>query len=144
MAVSMLGAVAAAIFVASAALPWDSWLAIALGSGLVVLGIGLRRWAAATLGVFFTRSILIRSEHRIVTTGPYRFVRHPAYAGDLVALVGLALTLGNWLSIVIAIIGFFLAHVPRITAEEVALEANFGEHYREFARTRKRLIPCVW
>jgi protein-S-isoprenylcysteine O-methyltransferase Ste14 len=119
----------------------DPWLALALGLALVVLGNGLRHWAATTLGVFFTRSILIRAEHRVVTTGPYRFVRHPAYAGDLVSLLGLTITLGNWL---IAITGFFLAHVPRIKAEEAALEANLGEHYRAFARTRKRLIPGVW
>jgi protein-S-isoprenylcysteine O-methyltransferase Ste14 len=142
--VSMLGAVAAAISVPSAALPMDAWLALALGSALVVLGIGLRHWAATTLGVFFTRSILIRAEHRVVSTGPYRFVRHPAYAGDLVSLLGLTITLGNWLSVMIAITGFFLAHVPRIKAEEAALEANLGEHYRAFARPRKRLIPGVW
>jgi protein-S-isoprenylcysteine O-methyltransferase Ste14 len=112
--VSMLGALAAAISVPSTALPVDPWLAVALGSALVVLGIGLRHWAATTLGVFFTRSILIRTEHRVVTTGPYRFVRHPAYAGDLISFVGLTLTLGNWLSLVIATTGFFLRPVGRL------------------------------
>jgi protein-S-isoprenylcysteine O-methyltransferase Ste14 len=142
--VSLLGALAAAVLIPSAALPVDPWLALALGSALVVLGIGLRQWAAKALGVFFTRSIVIRAEHRVVRNGPYRFVRHPAYAGDLVSVLGLALTLGNWLSIMIAVSGFFLAHVPRIRAEEAALDANFGEDYRAFAGTRKRLIPGVW
>jgi len=41
-------------------------------------------------------------------------------------------------------IGFFLAHIPRIAAEEAVLEASLGEQYRAYARTRKRLIPGVW
>lgn len=96
------------------------------------------------LGLFFTRSILIRVGHRVVTSGPYRFVRHPAYAAVLVSLAGLALTLGNWLSVAAMLIGFFLAHVPRIMWEEAALEASLGDEYRAFARTRKRLIPGIW
>jgi protein-S-isoprenylcysteine O-methyltransferase Ste14 len=140
----MVGAVAAAISVPSAALPDDPWLTVVLGSALVLLGIAVRQWAARTLGRYFTRSVMIREGHRVITSGPYQFVRHPGYAGVLVSLVGLALTLGNWLSVVLMVIGFFLAHIPRIKAEEAVLEVNLGEQYREFERTRKRLIPGVW
>jgi protein-S-isoprenylcysteine O-methyltransferase len=142
--VSMLGAVAATIAVPSAALPADPWLTVALGSALVLVGVALRLWAARTLGRYFTRSVLVREGHRVITSGPYRFVRHPGYAGVLVVQVGLALTLGNWLSVGLMVIGVFLAHVPRITAEEAVLEANLGEPYRDYERTRKRLIPGVW
>jgi protein-S-isoprenylcysteine O-methyltransferase Ste14 len=141
---SLVGAVAAAIWVPSAALPYDPWLTVGLGAVLVGLGIALRQWAARTLGRSFTRSIVIREGHRVVTAGPYRFVRHPGYAGVLVSMVGLGLTLGSWLSVVILVLGFFLGHVPRIRAEEAALEASLGEEYRELERTRQRLIPGVW
>jgi len=144
MVVSMVGAVAAAITVPSAALPADPWLTVTLGSTLVLAGVALRQWAARTLGRYFTRSVLIREGHRVITSGPYRFVRHPGYAGVLVAQVGLALTLGSWLSVGLMVIGFFLAHIPRITAEEAVLETNLVEQYRDYERTRKRLIPGVW
>jgi len=61
-----------------------------------------------------------------------------------VSLVGLALTLGNWLSVVLVVIGFFAAHLPRIRVEERVLEENLGDEYREYERTRRRLIPGVW
>lgn len=141
---SMAGALAAAIWVPSAAIPGDPWLIVGLGLALVVLGIGVRGWAAGTLGRFFTRSITIRDGHCVVTSGPYRFIRHPGYTGLLVSLAGLALTLGNWLGVVLMMVGSVLAQVPRIKAEEAVLEANLGEPYRAFERTRKRLIPGVW
>jgi protein-S-isoprenylcysteine O-methyltransferase Ste14 len=86
----------------------------------------------------------VRTGHRLVTTGPYRAVRHPGYAGILLSLLGLALTLGNWLSVLLIVVGFCVAHVPRIRAEEAVLAAQLGETYLTFARTRKRLIPGVW
>ena len=109
-----------------------------------MLGIALRQWAARTLGAFFTRSILVREQHQIVAAGPYRFIRHPGYAGLLISVTGLALTLGNWLSVVVAVFGFLLGNIPRINAEEAVLEANLGDQYRDYARPRKRLIPGIW
>jgi protein-S-isoprenylcysteine O-methyltransferase Ste14 len=142
--VAMLGAVATAIAVPSAALPGDPWLTLGLGAVLVLLGLGLRVWAAVTLSRYFTRSVTVRVGHRLVTAGPYRAVRHPGYAGVLVSLLGLALTLGNGLSVLLIVAGSLVAHVRRIQAEEAALEAHLGETYRAFARTRKRLVPGVW
>ncbi len=118
--VSMLGAVGAAIWLPSAALPGSPWL----GAVLVTSGLAVRHWAARTLGSFFTRSIAISPGHRVVATGPYRYVRHPGYAGALLSLVGLALTLGNWASVLIMVIGCLLAYIPRIKAEEAVLEES--------------------
>jgi protein-S-isoprenylcysteine O-methyltransferase Ste14 len=142
--VGMGGALAAVLVVPAAALPWNPWLSVALGAALVLLGLAVRLWASRTLGLYFTRSLLVRDGHRVITGGPYRFVRHPGYTGVLVSLVGLALMLGNWLSIVLMMSGFLVGHVPRINREEAMLEAYLGEPYRAYARTRKRLIPGVW
>jgi protein-S-isoprenylcysteine O-methyltransferase Ste14 len=143
-AASVVGAIAIALTLPIASIPYDPWLTVALGSTLAVLGIALRQWAARTLGVFFTPSVTIRPGHRVVTSGPYQFVRHPGNAAMLVSMVGLGLTLGNGLSVALMAIGFFLAHLPRIWVEESVLEAGLGEEYREFELTRKRLIPGVW
>jgi protein-S-isoprenylcysteine O-methyltransferase Ste14 len=140
----MAGAVVARLVVSWAVIPGDPWLTLVPGSVLVVLGVGLRQWAARTLGPFFTQSVMIREGHRVITTGPYRFVRHLGYTGLLVSLAGLGLTLGNWLSVLLMVIGFFAAHLPRIKVEERILEQSLGDEYREFERTRKRLIPGVW
>jgi protein-S-isoprenylcysteine O-methyltransferase Ste14 len=110
----------------------------------VALGIAVRQWAARTLGSFFTRSIVVREQHQIVASGPYRFIRHPGYAGLLISVTGLALTLGNWLSVVVGVLGFLLGNIPRIKAEEAVLESNLGDDYRAYARARKRLIPGIW
>lgn len=141
---SMAGAVGAAIWLRSAALPGTPWLGVVLGVALVIAGLAVRHWAARTLGSWFTRSVAISPDHRVVTTGPYRYVRHPGYAGALLSLLGLALTLWNWAGVLIMVIGCLLAYIPRIKAEEAALEASLGGPYREFQRTRRRLIPGIW
>src|SRR4051812_745878 len=110
----MAGDIAAAIAIPFTVLPWNPWVDVVLGLGLVICGLGVRQWAATTLEDFFTRSVVIREGQRVVTTGPYRCVRHPAYAGILISPVGLALTLGNWLSVALVVTGYVLANVPRI------------------------------
>ncbi|MGE3273386.1 MAG: isoprenylcysteine carboxylmethyltransferase family protein [Chloroflexota bacterium] len=144
MLLALAGGVAAAVMLPAAALPWDRWVTDVAGMLLVAAGLAVRQWAAVTLGDFFTRSVAIRDRQRVVTAGPYRYVRHPAYAGMLLSVVGLALTLGSWLSILIIVVGCLLANVSRIRAEESVLTASLGDEYQAYAHTRKRLIPGVW
>jgi protein-S-isoprenylcysteine O-methyltransferase Ste14 len=96
------------------------------------------------LGRFFTRSVMIREDHRVITGGPYRLLRHPAYSGTLLTGLGFGVMLGSWLSIAIMFIGVLVALLPRILHEERVLEASLGDPYRDFARGRKRLVPFVW
>ncbi|MGD0247994.1 MAG: isoprenylcysteine carboxylmethyltransferase family protein, partial [Candidatus Limnocylindrales bacterium] len=103
----MVGAIAVALLVPVASMPFDPWLTVVLGSTLVMLGIALRQWAGRTLGSFFTKSLRIRGGHRVITSGPYRFIRHPGYSAMLVSGVGLGLTLGNALSVALMAIGSF-------------------------------------
>jgi protein-S-isoprenylcysteine O-methyltransferase Ste14 len=66
------------------------WPAVA-GIGLIVAGIGLRAWSIAALGQLFQYRIKVQPGHRVVTGGPYRYVRHPSYSGILLVLIGIAL-----------------------------------------------------
>jgi protein-S-isoprenylcysteine O-methyltransferase Ste14 len=141
---AMLAGAVVAIVLPAAALPGSPWLGLVLGAALVTAGLALRHWAARTLGGYFTRSVAIGPDHRVVDTGPYRHLRHPGYTGALLSLAGLGLTLWSWLGLVIIVVGCFLAFVPRIRAEEAAVEASLGAAYRDFARTRKRLVPGIW
>ena len=141
---SLVIGISLAFAVPWARLPGEPWLARVVGSLVALSGIALREWAILTLGRLFTQSVMVRERHVVVASGPYRVLRHPAYTGTLLTLVGLMLTLDNWLSVVAVTVGFFAGHIPRIRVEERVLEENLGESYREFERTHKRIVPGVW
>jgi protein-S-isoprenylcysteine O-methyltransferase Ste14 len=141
---SLVVAIAVALTVPWADLPGEPWVTRLVGSLVALSGVALREWAILALGRLFTQSVMIREQHVVVATGPYRWLRHPAYTGTLLTLVGLMLTLDNWLSVAVVAVGFFVGHIPRIRVEERVLEENLGEPYREFERGRKRVVPGIW
>jgi protein-S-isoprenylcysteine O-methyltransferase Ste14 len=113
-------------------------------SGVIVLGIVLRQWSVFVLGAFFTVQVQVREGQTVVDTGPYRFVRHPSYTAIVLSFVGIGVALENWLSVLALMIVPTIGLVVRIRVEERALLAALGEPYREFSRTRARLVPKVW
>ena len=104
----------------------------------------MRLWSFRTLGHYFTFTVQTSPDQQVVTTGPYRFVRHPAYTALLLAVAAVGLLIGNWLSLVVLVGAVTGALVYRITVEERALERDIGPAYREYAATHKRLVPYVW
>ncbi|MGI8452174.1 MAG: methyltransferase family protein [Streptosporangiaceae bacterium] len=127
-------------------LPWPGgpvW-PFAAGMVLIVGGLGLRAWSIITLGRFFQYFIKVQPGHRVVTGGPYRFVRHPSYTGIALILTGIALACDDvWGLLAVAVLaGLGLA--VRIRAEERQLTDSLGEEYERFAARRKRLVPGVW
>jgi protein-S-isoprenylcysteine O-methyltransferase Ste14 len=120
------------------------WLCFAAGVTAIALGSLGRQWAISTLGRFFTLNVTISDDQRVVTNGPYRWVRHPSYTADVVAFTGIGLALGNWLSLLAAAILPLLGLLVRIHVEEKALVANLGEPYRAYAEGKKRLVPRIW
>ena len=70
-----------------------------IGLAIAWAGIGLRWWSFRTLGRYFTFTVQTSADQPVVTSGPYRFVRHPSYTGIMLALAGVATTYGNWLSV---------------------------------------------
>jgi protein-S-isoprenylcysteine O-methyltransferase len=119
---------------------WISVLAIAFfAAGLVV-----RWWAIVTLGRFFTVDVVIERDHELVERGPFRWVRHPSYTGVLVAFMGWAMTLGNWVAMGVVLLPIFIAFVRRMKVEEDALLRALGDKYREYMTRTKRLIPGLY
>jgi protein-S-isoprenylcysteine O-methyltransferase Ste14 len=114
-----------------------------LGIALMIGGIALRQWAIFVLGRFFSTKVTILSDHKIVTNGPYRVIRHPAYSGTLLTLVGLGLASRTWAGTLAILILFGLVYNYRISIEEKELKAEFGEQYFEYSRKTKRLIPFL-
>ena len=127
-------------------LPWPGGVVwpFAAGMVLIVAGIGLRAWSIITLGRFFQYFIKVQPGHRVVTGGPYRFVRHPSYTGIALVLTGIALACDDvWSLLAVAVLGG-LGLAVRIRAEERQLTDSLGEEYERFAARRKRLVPGVW
>jgi protein-S-isoprenylcysteine O-methyltransferase Ste14 len=120
--------------------PYQSYLA---GVILMWAGMALRVWAVTVLGRFFRITVMVQNEHRLVEEGPYRMLRHPAYTGSLITMIGIGLAIGNWLSLLTMILVLLLAYGYRIRVEEQALKARFGENYDRYAAARWRLVPFL-
>ena len=138
--------VAAEILGRRGRLPWPGgavWPVVA-GVTLIAIGVGLRVWSIAVLGRFFQYQINVQPGHRVVTGGPYRFVRHPSYTGIALVLAGIALACDDiWSLVAVAVLGG-AGLVVRIRAEERQLTRELGADYERFAAGRKRLVPGVW
>jgi protein-S-isoprenylcysteine O-methyltransferase Ste14 len=116
----------------------------ALGLLLLVAGITIRWAAVHTLGKYFTGTVVIKTDHQLIRTGLYKYVRHPAYSGTLLAHLGLGLSFSNWFSLSLSSIPYFIVALYRIHVEERALADAFGADYFAYARTAKRLIPRLY
>jgi protein-S-isoprenylcysteine O-methyltransferase len=116
---------------------------VALGVGLLAAGIAVRLWAVRTLGRFFSYVLELRSDHRIVTGGPYRWVRHPSYTGVILAAIGYAVLIGSGPAVVLVatVVGAVIGY--RISVEERLLLSRFGAEYRAYIGRTWRLFPFV-
>lgn len=113
------------------------------GFSLMVAGISVRLLAIRTLGRYFTGKVTIFEDHQLVRTGLYRHVRHPAYAGDLIAYLGFGLLFSNWISLVLIFCSILLVALYRMRIEERALREAFGQEYLEYMEKTKRLFPGI-
>jgi protein-S-isoprenylcysteine O-methyltransferase Ste14 len=125
---------------------WPGGLVWPLVAGLILIVacVALRAWSIITLGRFFQYSIRIQSGHTVVTTGPYRFVRHPSYTGLTLGVVGYALACGDIWSLLAAAVLAGLGLTIRIRVEERQLHNALGPDYDTFAAHHKRLIPGIF
>ncbi len=144
--VVVIGALAATVLLRVA--PWaairHTAVAAWIGLGFLWGGIALRFWSFRTLGRYFTFIVQTSHDQPVITNGPYRFICHPSYAGFLLAVMGLGLFIGNWLSLIGLTIAFACGFVFRIRVEERALLQALGDDYRDYAATHKRLVPFIW
>jgi protein-S-isoprenylcysteine O-methyltransferase Ste14 len=126
---------------------WSGEVSLGVQIGAVVaagLGYSLAVWAMAT-NRFYSRYVRIQTErgHTVVTTGPYRFVRHPGYAGITVFMAASGLALGSlWTLIPAGIVIVIL--VVRTVLEDRTLIAELPGYEAYAHRMRYRLLPGVW
>ena len=113
-----------------------------VGLSIFLFGGMYRLWAIQTLGRYYSHRVRTVSQHQIVVSGPYRFTRHPAYAGMIIANAGIAIYFLNWATICVFLLILLPAIFLRIVIEEKTLFRIEG--YPEFAKKRKRLFPAIW
>lgn len=115
---------------------WLRWAGLALG----LVSLGLWTWTQAVLGKEWSPQLQLREQHRLVTGGPYRWMRHPMYTSMFGVGVALALLAANWCFVLfaVAIIAGFVLRAPR--EERMMLDA-FGEEYRGYMQRTGRFFP---
>ena len=118
---------------------WIRNAALALFAG----GLAFRWWAVITLGKFFTVDVATHGDHALVSTGPFRYVRHPSYTGLLLAFLGLGVSLGNVFSLLVLMTPIVVTLSYRMRVEEEALRQSLGADYEAYCARTKRLIPGV-
>jgi len=115
-------------------------------AGLVLMGMGLmlRWWSVVHLGRFFTVNVAVSVDQPVVDTGPYRWIRHPSYAGMLMIVAGIGVCFGNLVSILVILIPMIALMLKRMRIEEEALANALGDAYRNYIGRTKRLIPALY
>jgi len=126
-----------------AAIRWQPGILLAIGILGMLLGVALRWTAIRTLGRYFTRDVAVSDDQAIVQSGAYRLIRHPAYSGTFLTMLGLALALGNWAGGLCLMAGVLVGHAYRVAVEERALVETIGRPYEEYMKRTKRFIPRV-
>lgn len=110
-----------------------------VGSLFMGAGVIVGFWSAAHLGRGLTPSPLPNNAARLVTKGPYRFVRHPIYTSVILLGIGIAIRSGSWI-VTVALIGLVLLFAVKSRWEEMHLDDTFPG-YKQYLKTTGRFLP---
>ena len=131
-----------AAFAGTAAGPAALLLALC-GCLLALAGAALVLWSRAELGSAWSLVPSADQGTGLVTTGPYRFVRHPIYLGLSMLAMGQALAFSNWPAVLVAFSAIVPTFLWRAWAEERLLADAFGERYARYRKQTKRMVPYL-
>jgi protein-S-isoprenylcysteine O-methyltransferase Ste14 len=127
-----------------AAIHWQRSALFLLGVALIPLGVALRWYAIRTLGQYFTRDVAVSADQPVVAHGPYRLIRHPAYSGTFLTMLGVGLAMTNWASLFSLMVCVFIGHLYRVMVEEKVLIHALGQPYMDYMRRTRRFIPLLF
>ncbi|GAB4577288.1 MAG: hypothetical protein Fur0022_00190 [Anaerolineales bacterium] len=113
------------------------WLGVVLG----IVSLPLLVWTQLALGSNFSTTLHVRREHTLVTSGPYRYVRHPMYTALFLSMLAILLLTRNWLVGAVPLIGLCVIVLLRVQYEEHAMIEKFGEAYRKYMKRTGRFLP---
>ena len=116
---------------------WTRWLGVGLG----LLTVPAARWVFVSLGRNVSETVLTKSQHELVTTGPYRWIRHPLYTTGITLVLAIGLMAASWFILLFALITLAAIQLVVIPLEERELLVKFGDEYGEYMRGTGRLWP---
>ena len=114
-----------------------------IGLALVASGLVLNLVAAGTLRRLYSSTLIIRSDHRLITHGVYRFTRHPIYLGLIMVSIGMPVAVSSLYGLLIMLLLIPIV-LNRIRMEERMLIGEFGDEYRAYQRATKKLVPFIY
>jgi protein-S-isoprenylcysteine O-methyltransferase Ste14 len=128
--------------------PWLDFAHVRLPAGvrwtgalLAFAGVALVWWTHRSLGRHWSGILELRENHRLISSGPYRHIRHPMYTAFFMMPIGLALLTANLLVAVLQISAFTATYLARVADEEAMMLDRFGDEYRVYMRRTGRLFP---
>jgi len=111
---------------------------------LAVGSVWLIASAASTLGRHWALAARLIEGHKLVTAGPYRFLRNPIYTGMLGMLIATGLAMEHWAALIVAVVLFAVGMVIRVRSEEKLLRSAFGKEFEDYAKRVPAVLPGIF
>jgi protein-S-isoprenylcysteine O-methyltransferase Ste14 len=115
-----------------------------IGVAIMLIGLVIRVWSMITLRQFYSRTLVITQDHRLVKKGPYSVIRHPGYLGTILVWTAAGLAMQNFLVFAVSAILMPIVYGYRIHHEEKMLAAQFGEEYVACRKRSWKLVPFIF
>jgi protein-S-isoprenylcysteine O-methyltransferase Ste14 len=116
---------------------WAGWT----GAGIFAVGLAVFWRAHAALGPYWSDSLQLREGHPLITSGIYRYIRHPMYTFGWLMSIAQVLLVQNWIAGPSGLVSFALLYFARVQREEQMLLDQFGEAYQAYMQRAGRIIP---
>jgi protein-S-isoprenylcysteine O-methyltransferase Ste14 len=117
---------------------------LALGIVIFIIGTLVRVWGHLSLGKQFTIAVKIVPNHKLITTGPHRYMRHPMYTGLFMMILGAGIAMQSVWGVVATFVVLLPAGLYRVKIEEDVLLKNFGKQYADYMKKTKRFVPYMF
>lgn len=125
-------------------LSWDNITVQYVGLAATAIGLLTACWARAHLGRNWSGLVVIKDDHKLISSGPYSWVRHPIYTGLILAMIGSAMTAGT-ITAILGVSQITIAFVTKLSHEERLLEAEFGMKHRALCfLVPDKLLPFIF
>jgi protein-S-isoprenylcysteine O-methyltransferase Ste14 len=123
--------------------PQKQGMGVLLAGPIALVSVTFAIWAILTLGTQWSIQAQLKANHQLVTTGPYRFVRHPIYTSFFGLLIATGLVFSDSKRLAIGIVLYFICTTIRIRSEESLLRQEFGATFDTYARNTPAVLPFV-